>query len=800
MSSSSSSGSAPTPHIDDVEGSRPALVVPKVKLPPILPIFQREAVLAFSLALCIFAACSFFTMNLSWAYQPDQKGYEVPLANCPAFPESFTISHAEAPSGPTCKLEILQNGWNEMVMYNSSIYPLPSDTPLDKSLNDCRLPQNGEQNYECFPQYPCHQACRRVDDSETYYLGECPDPASLPDIGNDVMKPGIPKCQVKLSPNSPWETLFCKEVLTMPYCSSKYDITPSNILGMRGIILAGMLLVVIWFCAEWVLWYVDLNLRKEKAEGMARMERELPQKRLYLRQQVEGHWRDEYNNATASPEDSGSLSVCIAPAVDEEEFEGLPDDEINNYVSRDPAMRFQSETWKRRLTQWKACKAAAKRRHRIRQIFYVAGLNIFFLWLLIATLYIVLYYSPQNILATTRNVADDLYGEVSIWNAHSWLDILIFIDVLLDTFLFLIACVFVKWPRAPVYTRHVQQIVAKKKQQGSSSRDRTGSSEVGDVKSRAVYVGEDGIPSPLSDDLISDCTSSSASGSEEIVHPDINYVYIPEGNKTFAFYWVNKYWIPYLAQNAAQDLYDDKTILSVTSDDSLVDIRTIPDLLARAGQQGNPKIATFLSNARIETLKFAQCQIAHTTISSVTNDELCEYLHEAGRHLPGLVVTCTRNIGGEEANVRDELHVNDPQAIRQSQLARMRMGEVWQLLQEYPRREVKVAVLDHGVNFTDPDLAPLRGSSVTSDGKDIYGGWNLINDDSVLTPGDGHGQRVSLVLAAKGNNSAGMVGVAPDHVQLVSLQVCGIKGCPVDLLVKAIDMAIDIYVSAVFHT
>ncbi|KAF4672942.1 hypothetical protein FOL47_011212 [Perkinsus chesapeaki] len=248
---------------------------------------------------------------------------------------------------------------------------------------------------------------------------------------------------------------------------------------------------------------------------------------------------------------------------------------------------------------------------------------------------------------------------------------------------------------------------------------------------------------------------------------------------------------------SAQDLYDDKTILSVTSDDSLVDIRTIPDLLARAGQQGNPKIATFLSNARIETLKFAQCQIAHTTISSVTNDELCEYLHEAGRHLPELVVTCTRNIAGEVANVRDELHVNDPQAIRQSQLVRMRMGEVWQLLQEYPRREVKVAVLDHGVNFTDPDLAPLRGSSVTSDGKVISGGWNLINDDSVLTPGDGHGQRVSLVLAAKGNNSAGMVGVAPDHVQLVSLQVCGKKGCPVDLLVKAIDMAIDIRVGVI---
>ncbi|KAF4736074.1 hypothetical protein FOZ63_019506, partial [Perkinsus olseni] len=30
------------------------------------------------------------------------------------------------------------------------------------------------------------------------------------------------------------------------------------------------------------------------------------------------------------------------------------------------------------------------------------------------------------------------------------------------------------------------------------------------------------------------------------VHPDINYLYTPEGNKTFAFYWCNKYWIPFL--------------------------------------------------------------------------------------------------------------------------------------------------------------------------------------------------------------------------------------------------------------
>ncbi|EER20724.1 hypothetical protein Pmar_PMAR000020, partial [Perkinsus marinus ATCC 50983] len=416
--------------------------------------------------------------------------------------------------------------------------------------------------------------------------------------------------------NLPMGNGLCKEVHTLSFCSNSYDVTPSNILGMRGIILAGMLITVIWFFAEWVLWYVDLNLRKEKAEGMARMARELPQKKMYLRQQVEGHWKDEFNNATISPDDSASGgSVCVVPPMDGEAYEGMSDEaDMESYMSRDPAMRFESGIWKRRLSHWKTCKAAAKRRHRIRQLFYVAALNIFFLLLLIATLYIVLYYSPQNILANNRSVADDLYGEVSIWNAHSWLDILIFIDVLLDTFLFLIACVFVKWPRAPIYTRHVQDVVAKKKQRVGRDGASAGSLNT-DAKPQLVYIDRDGVPSPLSDDFLSDASSSSESESEETVmkqtlaydcclmiashlsamteeryetftstlraalmvfppshifvcdnggtlhpedetewatqqvHPDINYVYIPEGNKTFAFYWVNKYWIPYLAQN-----------------------------------------------------------------------------------------------------------------------------------------------------------------------------------------------------------------------------------------------------------
>ncbi|KAF4647592.1 hypothetical protein FOL47_004415, partial [Perkinsus chesapeaki] len=112
----------------------------------------------------------------------------------------------------------------------------------------------------------------------------------------------------------------------------------------------------------------------------------------------------------------------------------------------------------------------------------------------------------------------------------------------------------------------------------------------------------------------------------------------------------------------------------------------------------------------------------------------------------------------------------------------MSMGDVWELIQQYPRREVTVAVIDQGVDFTDADMAPLRSTFTTSSGRVIDGGWNFV---------------VSRVLAARGNNSAGMVGVAPDHVRLVSLQICNGGSCPMVFLVEAIDTAIDLGVDVI---
>ncbi|KAF4672049.1 Suppressor of the cold-sensitive snRNP bioproteinsis mutant brr1-1 [Perkinsus chesapeaki] len=279
-----------------------------------------------------------------------------------------------------------------------------------------------------------------------------------------------------------------------------------------------------------------------------------------------------------------------------------------------------------------------------------------------------------------------------------------------------------------------------------------------------------------------------------------------------------------------------RTILSVLSNDSMIDVRHIPQRLSLAGIPTSPKsdkVVAFLSAASIETLRFAGCQIAPTSVSTVRSDELCDYLHLASHHMPHLSVAC-----GEDAEVVElvnrerqhsnqptttstaqpttprstttttsqpprpaldgELHVNDAHVRFQKHLARMKMGDVWDLVKQYPRRNVTVAVIDEGVDFTDPDLAHLRSTFTRSDGRVIDGGWNFVDNSSSLALDDYHGQYISRIIGAQANNSYGIVGVAPDHVRLVSLQASGINntGTVIDVI-EALDTAMDIGVDVV---
>ena len=77
---------------------------------------------------------------------------------------------------------------------------------------------------------------------------------------------------------------------------------------------------------------------------------------------------------------------------------------------------------------------------------------------------------------------------------------------------------------------------------------------------------------------------------------------------------------------------------------------------------------------------------------------------------------------------------------------------------------VIVAVLDTGLDFTNPDFAYHLWTNPTNDAaagypNDIHG-WNFVSNTNDVEDDNGHGTHVTSLLAAAGNNGTGIAGVA----------------------------------------
>ncbi|KAF4689250.1 hypothetical protein FOZ63_010975, partial [Perkinsus olseni] len=217
----------------------------------------------------------------------------------------------------------------------------------------------------------------------------------------------------------------------------------------------------------------------------------------------------------------------------------------------------------------------------------------------------------------------------------------------------------------------------------------------------------------------------------------------------------------------------------------------LPRMLKDAGHTPDEEVASFLGTAEITTLKYVHSQVVQTSASTIDSDALCNFVAMASSKL-SLQSKCSEDGDGEAFDrIDSRLHVDDPDAGFQVHLKWMKMGEVWRLALPHVTRKVKVAVLDSGINWADPDFAPLKGKLPRSSGGFLEGGWNFVTRSPIMTTVAAHGTKVCKVLAARGNNSVGMTGMAP-NATLIPLQVMRDNGkVPLSAFLAGIDAAID---------
>ncbi|KAF4655257.1 hypothetical protein FOL47_009497 [Perkinsus chesapeaki] len=590
---------------NDVEAPEQRYVVPKVHGASVWPIFGRILVLTVTLVVCAFVAMTWYCEGITWIYDYTTNSW--PIYDCPNLSESFKIQNRNF-AGRTCRMAIAYNYETAYNMQKAGI-TVPYGTKPENALERCILPHEAKDDIMCYSVNQCTYMCRTADTNQ-----DCPYPGTINKDETEIAD--NEQCNIYVASQTFAQTIDCYKVEVGPFCGRQFKVTPSNILVMRGIIVATVFMIVFWFISEFGLRATEKGLKQEQAEGKARMDIELPSKRKFLREQVEQRWSDEahymYSLDPSGPLWAGDMTApagqsarasVIAPTVNSPVTSmiggypaGMTASEYSEQVtksgfksrleSRDPRKRFESSAWQRRIEQYRTLGKDKKAR-------FVAKENF-------QTLY------------------DAFVGVVSIWDAVSALDWIIFLDVLLDVVLFFAAACVVKWPKPPVFSRRMQEEL---KESAGEGVDEEGVPLKSNEPVMGAAVSVEDQPAavqkatllPLNGEDISDDGSESedsatvdfvlgqamtrdvclliachnSSMTEERyevftgtlraalmvfppthifvcdngrdakpfdetqwatqqVHPDINYLYVPEGNKTFAFYWCNKYWIPFL--------------------------------------------------------------------------------------------------------------------------------------------------------------------------------------------------------------------------------------------------------------
>lgn len=120
----------------------------------------------------------------------------------------------------------------------------------------------------------------------------------------------------------------------------------------------------------------------------------------------------------------------------------------------------------------------------------------------------------------------------------------------------------------------------------------------------------------------------------------------------------------------------------------------------------------------------------------------------------------------KDVNQNKNVTVNDPGYKYQWYIPYTQADKAWSLVNQ--KREVKVAVLDTGVDYTHPDL---KNKVLVDEG------YNFVSNNYNVMDYDGHGTHVSGIIAAEANNSIGLAGVTGNlDVKIMPIKVLNSEG------------------------
>ncbi|EKQ51881.1 MULTISPECIES: S8 family peptidase [unclassified Clostridium] len=136
----------------------------------------------------------------------------------------------------------------------------------------------------------------------------------------------------------------------------------------------------------------------------------------------------------------------------------------------------------------------------------------------------------------------------------------------------------------------------------------------------------------------------------------------------------------------------------------------------------------------------------------------------------------------EDINQNNNANENDPGYKYEWYIPYTQADKAWPLINQ--KREVKVAVLDTGIDYTHPDLRNRV---------DIEDGYNFVDNNYDTMDDNGHGTHISGIISAQANNGIGLVGITGNlDVKILPVKVLDESGYGDTInIVKGIIYAVD---------